>query len=45
MGAVTYANKILGVDIMVTTTEEDYEAFARDIVRRAKALVKADEKA
>ena len=45
MGAVTYADKILGVDIMVTTTEEDYEAFARDIVRRAKALVKADEKA
>lgn len=43
MGAVTYADKILGVDIMVTTIEEDYDAFARDIVRRAKALVKAGE--
>lgn len=45
MGAVVYADRILGVDIRVTTTEEDYEAFARDIVRRAKALAKADEKA
>ena len=43
MGAVVYADRILGVDIRVTTTEEDYEAFARDIVRRAKALVKAGE--
>ena len=43
MGAVTYADKILGADIRVTTTEEDYEAFARDIVRRAKALAKEDE--
>ena len=43
MGAVTYVDKILGVDIMVTTIEEDYDAFARDIVRRAKALVKAGE--
>ena len=43
MGAVMYADKILGVDIRGTTTEEDYGAFARDIVRRAKALVKADE--
>ena len=43
MGAVTYADKILGADIRVTTTEEDYEAFARDIVRRAKALAKAGE--
>ena len=42
MGAVVYADRILGVDIRVTTTEEDYEAFARDIVRRAKALAKAD---
>lgn len=41
MGAVTYADRILGVDIRETTTEEDYEAFARDVVRRAKALVKA----
>ena len=43
MGAVVYADRILGVDIRVTTTEEDYEAFARDIVRRAKALAKAGE--
>lgn len=43
MGAVTYADKILGVDIRETTTVEDYEAFARDVVRRAKALVKAGE--
>lgn len=43
MGAVMYADKILGVDIRGTTTEEDYDAFARDIVRRAKALVKAGE--
>lgn len=43
MGAVTYADRILGVGIMVTTIEEDYDAFARDIVRRAKALVKAGE--
>ena len=43
MGAVTYADRILGVDIRETTTVEDYEAFARDIVRRAKALVKAGE--
>ena len=43
MGAVTYADKILGVDIMETTTEDDYDAFARDIVRRAKALAKAGE--
>ena len=43
MGAVTYADRILGVDIRETTTEEDYEAFARDIVRRAKALAKAGE--
>ena len=41
MGAVTYAEKILGVDITETTTEDDYDAFARDIVRRAKALAKA----
>ena len=43
MGAVTYADKILGVDIRETTTEDDYDAFARDIVRRAKALAKAGE--
>lgn len=43
MGAVTYADRILGVDTRETTTEEDYEAFARDIVRRAKALAKAGE--
>lgn len=45
MGAVTYADRILGVDTRETTTEEDYEAFARDIVRRAKALAKADSEA
>lgn len=43
MGAVTYADRILGVDTREMTTEEDYEAFARDIVRRAKALAKAGE--
>lgn len=43
MGAVKYVDKILGVNIEETTTNEDYEAFARDIMRRAKALAKAGE--
>ena len=43
MGAVKYADRILGVDTRETTTEEDYEAFARDLMRRAKALAKVGE--
>ena len=43
MGAVTYVDRILGVDIRLTTTTEDYEAFASDIVRRAKKLAEMEE--
>lgn len=42
-GPTGYARDILGVNVRTTTTSEDYEAFARDIVRRAKALAKAGE--
>lgn len=42
-GPTEYARDILGVNVRTTTTSEDYEAFARDIVRRAKALAKAGE--
>lgn len=42
-GPTGYARDILGVNVRTTTTSEDYEAFARDLVRRAKALAKAGE--
>lgn len=42
-GGSEYARDILGADVRRTTTSEDYEAFARDIVRRAKELAKAGE--
>lgn len=42
-GPTGYARDILGVNVRTTTTSEDYEAFASDIVRRAKALAKAGE--
>lgn len=42
-GPTGYARDILGVNVRMTTTSEDYEAFASDIVRRAKALAKAGE--
>lgn len=42
-GPTEYARDILGVNVRTTTTSEDYEAFASDIVRRAKALAKAGE--
>lgn len=42
-GPTEYARDILGVNVRTTTTSEDYEAFARDTVRRAKALAKAGE--
>lgn len=42
-GPTEYARDILGVNVRTTTTSEDYETFARDTVRRAKALAKAGE--
>ena len=42
-GPMKYARDILGVNVRTTTTSEDYETFARDTVRRAKALAKAGE--
>lgn len=41
-GPTGYARDILGVNVRTTTTSEDYETFASDIVRRAKALAKAE---
>lgn len=42
-GSMCYARDILGINVRKTTTSEDNEAFARDLVRRAKALAKAGE--
>ena len=42
-GSMCYARNILGINIRKTTTSEDNEAFARDLVSRAKALAKAGE--
>lgn len=42
-GSMCYARDILGINVRKTTTSEDNEAFARDLVSRAKALAKAGE--
>ena len=42
-GATGYARDVLGVNVLTTPTSENREVFARDIVRRAKALAKKEE--
>ena len=43
-GATGYARDVLGVNVLTTPTSENREVFARDLVRRAKALAKGDQR-
>lgn len=43
VGAYDYCANVLGIDTRKTLTSEDNEAFAEDIIRRAKALAGVDD--
>lgn len=45
VGAQNYCANRLGIDIRKTLTSDDDEAFAKDIIRRAKKLAGIDEEA